>query len=84
MDKCVRVIQDGQPLSAMQQIEKNNKEDKMSYRVTGITLVGGLPSIQASHECDTVDQVMLEWWHMINPWLACSRLVRMVRRQKLT
>ena len=37
MDKCVRVIQDGQP---MQQIEKNNKEDKMSYRVTGITLVG--------------------------------------------
>ena len=41
MDKCVRVIQDGQPLSAMQQIEKNNKEDKMSYGVTGITLVGG-------------------------------------------
>ena len=40
MDKCVRVIQDGQPLSAMQQIEKNNKEDKMSYRVTGITLAG--------------------------------------------
>jgi hypothetical protein len=40
MDKCVRVIQDGQPLSAMQQIEKNNKEDKISYRVTGITLVG--------------------------------------------
>jgi hypothetical protein len=40
MDKCVRVIHDGQPLSTMQQIEKNNKEDKMSYRVTGITLVG--------------------------------------------
>jgi len=39
-DKCVRVIQDGQPLSAMQQIEKNNKEDKMTYRVTGITLAG--------------------------------------------
>jgi hypothetical protein len=33
MDKCVRVIQDGQPL---QQIEKNNKEDKMSYRVTAL------------------------------------------------
>jgi hypothetical protein len=23
---------------------------------------------------------MPEWWHMINPWLKCSQLVRMVRK----